>query len=133
MPNPLGLSFSRKTLFSVHSFRTLMFCYLSFLILSSYKCSAYYVNEFAVHIKGGVVQANKIAKEFGFTNQGQVSMFTLLSPNAFVFIAFYLKQSLELILHSNVLSLAWFLKSLCWCLTCISFFTVKKCSHTCKS
>ncbi|CAG2237576.1 PCSK5 [Mytilus edulis] len=36
-------------------------------------CSAYYVNQFAVHIKGGsVTKANNLAKEFGFINHGQI-------------------------------------------------------------
>lgn len=40
--------------------------------MSSHICSAYYVNQFAVHIQGGVTNANKIAKEYGFHNHGQI-------------------------------------------------------------
>lgn len=46
-------------------------------------CSAYYVNQFAVHIKGGsVTKANNLAKEFGFINHGQVSIFNFFGTDA---------------------------------------------------
>lgn len=68
------LSHQRKTFVSANAnnLRTFIYCLFTFLFLSSHICSAYYVNQFAVHIRGGVVKANSIAKEFGFHNNGQI-------------------------------------------------------------
>ncbi|XP_063434266.1 furin-like protease kpc-1 isoform X1 [Mytilus trossulus] len=69
------LSFQRKTFISgnISNYRTFIYYFLTLLILSSHMCSAYYVNQFAVHIKGGsVTKANNLAKEFGFINHGQI-------------------------------------------------------------
>jgi hypothetical protein len=48
-----------------------------------------YQNEFAVHILGGIEVANEIARKYGFTNMGQVSLFL---------VAFYIFSCLNSIL-----------------------------------
>lgn len=39
-----------------------------------------YTNEFAVHVDGGPEEADRVARDHGFTNTGQVSSLLLFNP-----------------------------------------------------
>lgn len=46
---------------------------LVLVLTISVSCEEVFVNNFAVHIEGGVHVANRVARETGFKNLGQVS------------------------------------------------------------